>query len=120
MALHLAPAAYRRGVAGTGDFGYPSRRESTQARTKGRTTSGAICFVRAFFVPGGRRLRRRGRKGGRDVAQVNGRARPEADGFDAARVACELNGAIVPRDAYAATVLRAGDVLEVVRFVGGG
>ena len=113
MALHLAPAAYRRGVAGAGDFGYPSRRESTQARTKGRTTSGAICFVRAFFVPGGRRLRRRGRKGGRDVAQVNGRARP-------ARVACELNGAIVPRDAYAATVLRAGDVLEVVRFVGGG
>ncbi|WP_418470680.1 sulfur carrier protein ThiS, partial [Eggerthella sp.] len=44
----------------------------------------------------------------------------ERDGFDAARVACELNGAIVPRDAYAATVLRAGDVLEVVRFVGGG
>ena len=52
------------------------------------------------------------------MAQVNGRARPEADGstlaqllerdgFDAARVACELNGAIVPRDAYAATVLRA-------------
>ena len=64
-------------------------------------------------------MRRRGRKGGRDVAQVNGRARPEADGstlaqllerdgFDAARVACE------------ATVLRAGYVLEVVRFVGGG
>ncbi|MFR8534421.1 MAG: sulfur carrier protein ThiS [Eggerthella lenta] len=26
----------------------------------------------------------------------------------------------MPRDAYAATVLRAGDVLEVVRFVGGG
>ena len=76
-------------------------------------------------------MRRRGRKGGRDVAQVNGRARPEADGstlaqllerdgFDAPRVACELNGVIVPRDAYAATVLRAGVVLEVVRFVGGG
>ena len=118
MALHLAPAAYRRGVAGTGDFGYPSRRESTQARTKGRTTSGAICFVRAFFVPGGRRLRRRGRKGGRDVAQVNGRARPEADGSTLAQL-LERDG-IVPRDAYAATVLRAGDVLEVVRFVGGG
>lgn len=76
-------------------------------------------------------MRRRGRKGGRDVAQVNGRARPEADGstlaqllerdgFDAARVACELNGRIVPRDAYEATVLRADDALEVVRFVGGG
>ena len=55
-------------------------------------------------------MRRRGRKGGRDVAQVNGRARPEADGstlaqllerdgFDAPRGACELNGVIVPRDA---------------------
>ena len=54
------------------------------------------------------------------MAQVNGRARPEADGSTLARVACELNGAIVPRDAYAATVLRAGDVLEVVRFGGGG
>ena len=73
-------------------------------------------------------MRRRGRKGGRDVAQVNGREADgstlaqllERDGFDAPRVACELNGVIVPRDAYAATVLRAGDVLEVVRFVGGG
>ena len=65
------------------------------------------------------------------MAQVNGRARPEADGstlaqllerdgFDAARVACELNGRIVGRDAYADTVLEEDDVLEVVRFVGGG
>lgn len=129
--LHLAPAAYRWGVAGTGDFGYPSRRESTQARTKGRTTSGAICFVRAFSCPEAGGCAGGGGKGGRDVAQVNGRARPDADGlaleellaldgFDAARVACELNGEIVPRDKYACTVLRAGDVLEVVRFVGGG
>ena len=65
------------------------------------------------------------------MAQVNGEKRSDvdgrtlaealaADGLDATRVACELNGVIVPRDAYAATVLRAGDVLEVVRFVGGG
>ncbi|MFR3090796.1 MAG: sulfur carrier protein ThiS [Eggerthella lenta] len=50
------------------------------------------------------------------MAQVNGRARPEADGstlaqllerdgFDAARVAVRAERAIVPRDAYAATVL---------------
>ena len=65
------------------------------------------------------------------MAQVNGVERPDADGMtlaellekdgvDAARAACELNGEIVPRDAYAATVLRAGDALEAVRFVGGG
>lgn len=65
------------------------------------------------------------------MAKVNGVERPDADGgtlaellaldgVDAARVACELNGRVVPRDAYAATVLRADDALEVVRFVGGG
>ena len=65
------------------------------------------------------------------MAKVNGVERPDADGgsldellkrdgVDAARVACELNGRIVSRDAYAATVLRADDALEVVRFVGGG
>ena len=65
------------------------------------------------------------------MAQVNGEKRPdvdggtlaealETDGFDATRVACELNGRIVGRDAYAVTVLEACDVLEVVRFVGGG
>lgn len=65
------------------------------------------------------------------MAQVNGEKRPDAngrtlaealgvDGFDAACVACELNGRIVGRDAYAATVLEEGDVLEIVRFVGGG
>lgn len=65
------------------------------------------------------------------MAQVNGEKRPDADGktlaetlevdgFDATRVACELNGCIVGRDEYATTVLAASDVLEVVRFVGGG
>ena len=36
------------------------------------------------------------------------------------RVAVELNRDIVSRDAYAATRLAAGDVVEVVQFVGGG
>ena len=40
--------------------------------------------------------------------------------FDARRIAVELNGAIVPKSAYAATVLADGDVIEVVSFVGGG
>lgn len=65
------------------------------------------------------------------MAKVNGMDRWDADGaslaallkrdgFDPSRVACELNGEIVARDEYAATVLRTGDVLEIVRFVGGG
>ena len=65
------------------------------------------------------------------MAQVNGEKRSDvdgrtlaealaADGLDATRVACELNGRIVGHDAYAATVLEEDDVLEVVRFVGGG
>jgi thiamine biosynthesis protein ThiS len=36
------------------------------------------------------------------------------------RVAVELNGEIVPRATYGETVIREGDRLEVVQFVGGG
>ena len=35
-------------------------------------------------------------------------------------VAVEHNGEIVERDAYAMTTLREGDVVEIVRMVGGG
>lgn len=35
-------------------------------------------------------------------------------------VAVELNEEIVPKASYVSTVLSDGDVLEVVRFVGGG
>ncbi len=41
-------------------------------------------------------------------------------GYAGGRVAVELNGDIVRRGDYGATVLRDGDVVEVVRFVGGG
>ncbi|MGN0492067.1 MAG: sulfur carrier protein ThiS [Acutalibacteraceae bacterium] len=41
-------------------------------------------------------------------------------GFDPKRVAVERNGAIVPKAEYAETVLKDGDSLEVVSFVGGG
>ncbi|MBR5430609.1 MAG: sulfur carrier protein ThiS [Firmicutes bacterium] len=40
--------------------------------------------------------------------------------FDCRRVAVERNGVIVPKSAYADTVLADGDVIEVVSFVGGG
>ena len=41
-------------------------------------------------------------------------------GFNAARVVVELNGDIVPKAAYADTVLKDGDSVEVVCFMGGG
>ncbi|HKQ97793.1 MAG TPA: sulfur carrier protein ThiS [Candidatus Polarisedimenticolia bacterium] len=37
-----------------------------------------------------------------------------------ARLAVERNGDVVPRAAHAGAVLEDGDVVEVVRFVGGG
>lgn len=41
-------------------------------------------------------------------------------GFDAARVVVELNESIVPKDRYGETVLRDGDQVEIVCFMGGG
>ena len=40
--------------------------------------------------------------------------------LDAARVAVELNGAIVPRATFDDTLLHDDDKVEVVHFVGGG
>lgn len=37
-----------------------------------------------------------------------------------ARVAVEHNGAVVKKDGFSGTVLAAGDVVEIVQFVGGG
>jgi thiamine biosynthesis protein ThiS len=41
-------------------------------------------------------------------------------GMRADRVAVELNRDIVPRDRWTETLLRDGDTLEIVHFVGGG
>ena len=41
-------------------------------------------------------------------------------GVDARAVAVEHNGEIVERAGYEAVVLREGDVVEIVRMVGGG
>lgn len=40
--------------------------------------------------------------------------------YDPKRVAVELNLDIVPKSQYDSTVLKDGDVVEVVSFVGGG
>ncbi len=65
------------------------------------------------------------------VVTVNGEGRevPEAItvrgliellGLTDGPVAVERNGDVVPRAEHTSTALRAGDVLEVVHFVGGG
>lgn len=41
-------------------------------------------------------------------------------GFDAARVAVELNGRIIDRSDFDAVQLADNDTVEVVQFVGGG
>lgn len=44
----------------------------------------------------------------------------ESQGYQTARIAVELNGAILPKAAYQDTPLAENDVMEVVSFVGGG
>jgi sulfur carrier protein len=44
----------------------------------------------------------------------------ESMGLNSLKVAVELNEEIVPRAEHPATILRDGDTVEVVRFVGGG
>ena len=41
-------------------------------------------------------------------------------GVDPRAIAVEVNGEILEREAYAGCVLRDGDVVEIVRMVGGG
>lgn len=41
-------------------------------------------------------------------------------GLEASRVAVERNGRVVPKTDYAGEILREGDRLEIVHFVGGG
>jgi thiamine biosynthesis protein ThiS len=63
--------------------------------------------------------------------QINGDSREFPDGLNISelvaqlgmkpdRVAVELNLEIVPRSSWEATVLKSGDKLEIVHFVGGG
>jgi thiamine biosynthesis protein ThiS len=54
-------------------------------------------------------------KDGAPVSELIG-----ALGLSDRRVAVELNRAIIHRDAYKDTVLKDGDALEILSFVGGG
>ncbi|MGN0503357.1 MAG: sulfur carrier protein ThiS [Ruminococcus sp.] len=44
----------------------------------------------------------------------------EENGINPQRIAVELNGEILPKTQYCNTVLKDGDVVEIVNFVGGG
>lgn len=44
----------------------------------------------------------------------------EVEGYSMARIAVECNGEIIPKAAYGERILKDGDCLEVVNFVGGG
>lgn len=44
----------------------------------------------------------------------------EENSISPQRIAVELNVEILPKANYAATVLKDGDVVEIVNFVGGG
>jgi thiamine biosynthesis protein ThiS len=41
-------------------------------------------------------------------------------GLGPRRIAVEVNRAVIPRATYAAAVLRDGDTIEIIHFVGGG
>lgn len=96
---------------------------------KGYTTAGVVFFVRSFFwsYPP---LFFAGRKEQMRLIRVNGEELPlagqtllsylEEASYDLARIAVECNGEIVPKRVYGETVLKDGDVLEIVSFVGGG
>jgi sulfur carrier protein len=56
-----------------------------------------------------------------EMQDINGRSVSEALGilgYDAVKVAVELNENIVPKAEYSTTILSDGDSVEVVRFVG--
>ena len=53
--------------------------------------------------------------GGEQLSSVLGKLN-----YDCTRIAVEINEEIVPKVCYDATVLKDGDTVEVVSFVGGG
>lgn len=44
----------------------------------------------------------------------------EEAGYDSRAVAVEYNEEILPKDAYASTIMKEDDVIEIVCFMGGG
>lgn len=69
-------------------------------------------------------------KGERNMVKINGTEKDvsgitlaaylETTDYNRTRIAVERNGDIVPKSQYETTVLRDGDEVEIVGFVGGG
>lgn len=55
-----------------------------------------------------------------DIAETNVNEYLLNSGYDINRVAVEINGEILPKLQYENTILKDGDIVEVVSFVGGG
>lgn len=55
-----------------------------------------------------------------DVADTNLQDYLLKEGYRPERIAVERNGQIVPRSTYGDVLLKDGDSLEIVHFVGGG
>ena len=56
----------------------------------------------------------------KDIAGKNIAEYLATTNYDIKRIATELNGDIVPKVTYAETILKDGDIIEIVSFVGGG
>ncbi|MEZ3503797.1 MAG: sulfur carrier protein ThiS [Lachnospiraceae bacterium] len=54
------------------------------------------------------------------IREITLREYLKQEGYETSRIAVECNGSIVPKEEYAKKILRDGDALEVVSFVGGG
>ena len=64
------------------------------------------------------------------VVKINGQKTPAdgtvladylaQNGYDCKKIAVEINEEIVPKRLYGETVLKDGDIVEIVNFVGGG
>jgi sulfur carrier protein len=57
---------------------------------------------------------------GKDIAGKTIAEYLSTTNYDMKRIATELNGDIVPKAQYVETVLKNGDSVEIVSFVGGG
>ena len=76
------------------------------------------------------RIKAQGKRGETLMVKINGEYHEaegqtvalylEAAGYDRNRVAVEQNGEILPKAEYETTVLKHGDRIEIVSFVGGG
>lgn len=55
-----------------------------------------------------------------DVKEIKLTSYLEEKGYSSIRIAIELNGEILSKSEYESTILKDGDSVEIVSFVGGG